>query len=230
MFRSVLSALSCATLLITAGCAADVQNDAVYSTNAVDVKIAKTTVFYAPAAAELSADEMSKIYGILANIHPSAVKSVNLEHRVAIKQPAHLRKRKEDLGYKRAAAIAEKISLLGVPAPAINFTIVDVQNTAQNEEERLDANFAYSAVVLPDCHSEHVQNQFYDDLMNLPHRALGCTVRSNLGVMVADPSDMLGTKETLHPEAYSSTAPITLFKSGEGISTVLQQQESSSEE
>ena len=124
-----------------------------------------------------------------------------------------------DLSRRRAATVAQTLRLAGVDPVAVTIVPMgeamaeaptgDVAGMARDRE--VEVILAGAEIILPGC-PDWRRDPGYDPL-NLPLSNLGCANAVNLGLMVADPLDLAGTRVTAPADGTREADAIARYRS-----------------
>lgn len=172
--------------------------------NTVETRIKSYTVRFASNSDRLTADSIDELDEALAEASPQATKTVTVYiARAQLANSArqqHLTKLLRSMGYQKKQIRFE-------PAAEIS-----------GKEARIEAT--YTAVVSPHCPDWRVSP--VTNYSNTAHQAnFGCATTVNLGLMVADPQDLVkGKGESANDsDAVTSGAAVNAYKNSSGSSS-----------
>jgi pilus assembly protein CpaD len=164
--------------------------------NRVETKNTTYTVHFQPDADRLTGDDIASLRGSVRDISPLAVESVQIQmHPSQVKnqnRQQHLTKLLRSMGYPERAIIVE---------PSETLTKDDVQ-----------VNIAYASVISPRC--PDWRRSPITSYSNTSHGNIGCASTTNLGLMVADPRDLVHGEGNVSPDSQRNSTVIQNYRSG----------------
>ncbi len=129
----------------------------------------------------------------------------------------------EPLVLGRAKQIADHAKRRGLPPSRI---LLRVETEDQNADSPLSVGFETLVVVVSECGdwSKEVSHDF----RNVDYSNQGCAVQHNIGVMIADPADLLSMRSISYQDTIRSDGIIQAYRAGQATGAVRAAEETAS--
>lgn len=178
------------------------------------------TVHFATDQADISAVEQERLLTFLETIAPTPQDSISVE--------GHADERATDLynlelASRRIASVADFLSdqgfdRVGLRASAFGERVPAVAGSdpeAWQQNRRVEIVLERHLVVLPPCPDWSRESGL--DYANLPHSNLGCATETNLGLMIANPRDLVHGRKLAPASGIHAAESIVRYRTGEVI-------------
>jgi pilus assembly protein CpaD len=177
-------------------------------------------VYFATDRAEITGFEQDRLLAFLASVQPGSRDTIRLE--------GHADERATDLynielAARRAAAVRTLLDEEGLAAASVTSSAfgealpADPGSNAEawRENRRVEVVLERYLVTLPPC--PDWSRQSGTDFANLPHSNFGCATQTNLGLMVAEPRDLVRGRALAPADGVHQAEGIVRYRTGKVV-------------